>query len=403
MSSTSSTFVLDAKTALTAQQQQVIQQILTFSQQHRHSNPAAVFLLYGGAGSGKSVLLSRLFTQLQQAASSSESPFFQTKNYLLVNHNEMLKIYWQIAKETIDLHKKDFQKPTPFINQLARTKQKADIVVVDEAQLLLSQSDHFNRFNGQNQLDDLMRSAHIVILALDLNQVVKLKSFWSAPMLQKHLAHHVVAHATLDEQLRQHDSRVTDWIDAFVAGKLRPWPKTTAYELHAFDDGLPLFAWTKAHDAESGLSRLLATTDFPFRVFSHQDWYVQAGRLKLPWDHFNHADQPWASQPQTIDEVGSIYTIQGFDLNYAGVILGPSVTYDVQNDRIIFDSARFEDQMALQNRHHDDLTDLTQARRQVVQNVVNILLKRGRNGLGIYAVDPRLRARLLQIQAESSR
>lgn len=26
----------------------------------------------------------------------------------------------------------------------------------------------------------------------------------------------------------------------------------------------------------------------------------------------------WAEQPQTIDEVGSTYTIQGFDLNYAG-------------------------------------------------------------------------------------
>lgn len=31
----------------------------------------------------------------------------------------------------------------------------------------------------------------------------------------------------------------------------------------------------------------------------------------------------WAEQPQTINEVGSMFTIQGFDLNYAGVILGP--------------------------------------------------------------------------------
>ena len=35
----------------------------------------------------------------------------------------------------------------------------------------------------------------------------------------------------------------------------------------------------------------------------------------------------WAEQPQTINEVGSTFTIQGFDLNYAGVILGPSVKY----------------------------------------------------------------------------
>ena len=35
----------------------------------------------------------------------------------------------------------------------------------------------------------------------------------------------------------------------------------------------------------------------------------------------------WAEQPQTIGEVGSTFTIQRFDLNYAGVILGPSVKY----------------------------------------------------------------------------
>ncbi|WP_235697653.1 DNA/RNA helicase domain-containing protein [Corynebacterium diphtheriae] len=31
----------------------------------------------------------------------------------------------------------------------------------------------------------------------------------------------------------------------------------------------------------------------------------------------------WAEKPHTINEVGSIFTIQGFDLNYAGVIIGP--------------------------------------------------------------------------------
>ncbi len=33
----------------------------------------------------------------------------------------------------------------------------------------------------------------------------------------------------------------------------------------------------------------------------------------------NIAGLAWAEQPQTINEVGSTFTIQGFDLNYAGV------------------------------------------------------------------------------------
>lgn len=55
---------------------------------------------------------------------------------------------------------------------------------------------------------------------------------------------------------------------------------------------------------------------------------MTAGQLKLPWDKINFTDRPWAERPETIQEVGSIYTIQGFDLNYAGVILGPSIKYD---------------------------------------------------------------------------
>ena len=55
----------------------------------------------------------------------------------------------------------------------------------------------------------------------------------------------------------------------------------------------------------------------------------------MEWLSLIHIWLAWAEQPQTIDEVGSTYTIQGFDLNYAGVILGPSVKY--RNGEIIFD------------------------------------------------------------------
>ena len=43
----------------------------------------------------------------------------------------------------------------------------------------------------------------------------------------------------------------------------------------------------------------------------------------------------WIEQPQTIHEVGSTFTVQGFDLNYVGVIIGPSVKY--RNGKIVFD------------------------------------------------------------------
>ena len=38
-------------------------------------------------------------------------------------------------------------------------------------------------------------------------------------------------------------------------------------------------------------------------------------------------------KPHTINEVGSTFSIQGFDLNYVGVIIGPSVVYRGRSDR----------------------------------------------------------------------
>ena len=45
----------------------------------------------------------------------------------------------------------------------------------------------------------------------------------------------------------------------------------------------------------------------------------------------------WAEKDYSINEAGSIFTIQGFDLAYAGVILGPSVKYDKEMNLIWFD------------------------------------------------------------------
>ncbi|MFT8392810.1 MAG: DUF2075 domain-containing protein [Liquorilactobacillus ghanensis] len=397
LSLTASTFILPDQAELTIQQQQIKRQILKFAQEHRHDQQPAIFVLTGDAGSGKSAVLSTVFSSLQQQAQQPTSPLAGTKNYLLVNHNEMLKIYWEIAQQQPFLYKKNFQKPTPFINHCQKTQQSADVVFVDEAQLLLSQADHFNHFQADNQLDELLKCTHVLVLVLDFKQVVKLKSYWSEKMLRQHLAGYHVKIVRLQQQLRLKSPAVADWIDQLVAGKLLPPPRTADYELKIFTDGQPLFDWIKQKDQQVGLSRMLATTDFPFRVFSKEPWYVIAGTLKLPWDRFNYQDRPWASQSQTLYEVGSIYTIQGFDLNYAGVILGPSLTYDFQADSIVIHPEKFEDQTALQKRHQADLADLTAARSQLIKNVVNILLKRGRYGLGIYATDVSLRYSLEEL------
>lgn len=96
----------------------------------------------------------------------------------------------------------------------------------------------------------------------------------------------------------------------------------------------------------------------------------------------------WSEQKQTIDEIGSTYTIQGFDLNYCGVIIGPSVKY--RNGKIIFDSNESHNGNAIRRRTLDDGRK-EYVSNQLLANELNVLLTRGVNGLYLYAVDGELR------------
>ncbi|WP_461225331.1 DNA/RNA helicase domain-containing protein [Lacticaseibacillus suihuaensis] len=392
MDLSASTFQLPAAASLTPAQKAVQAALLDFIATHRGAEQAAVFVLEGDAGSGKSAVLAAVFAALQHRARRRGDAWFGMHNKLVVNHNEMLKVYWELAAQDPLLHKADFQKPTPLLNRLAKKGERLDVVFVDEAQLLLSQPDPFNNFRGGDQVTALLGVAAVVVLVVDFGQVVKLKSRWTKATLDRALAGHAVVHQHLAGQLRVQTPGVSAWINAFNRGELRPLPSRG---VRVFTDGQPLADWIAAQDRRVGLSRLLATTDFPFRVFGAKDWFVQAGTLRLPWDHINFTDRPWASRPETLHEVGSVYTIQGFDLNYAGVILGPSFGYDAIGDRVVVDPSRFEDQTAFRRRA--DLPDDAAAKQAIVRNVANILMKRGRLGLGLFATDPALLRRLLAL------
>lgn len=390
------TFKLADQAALSPEQRQLETQLLHFITTHLHQEQTGLFVIHGDAGTGKSAILAAAFSRLQALSrSSTTNPLTGTQNYLTVNHNEMLKIYKRLAGDDPDLRKKDFQKPTPLINRLNKDQQMADVVFVDEAHLLLTQPDRYNKFTGHNQLQALIERSRIVVLVFDTRQVLKLKSYWHATDLQPFLNRYPHELVNLDHQFRvTGDPQTVAWINAFANGHLLPKPSDDHFDLRFFADGQPLYDLIKQRDQQAGLARMVATADFPY-VVNHGTWYVTAGTLKLPWDKVNLTDDPWALRPETLNEVGAIYTIQGFDLNYAGVILGPSVGYDAQSDRVIVRPERYEDQEAFKKR--DDLGDLNALKQRIIFNSINVLMKRGRYGLYLYACDPALRARLLAL------
>ena len=128
-------------------------------------------------------------------------------------------------------------------------------------------------------------------------------------------------------------------------------------------------------------------------------WRVSIGdKFNLPWNYQLPAEKKyrglsWAEQPQTINEVGSTFTIQGFDLNYCGVILGPSIKF--RNGKLVYDGSKSFDRQVKEKRtmKNGEQKDISS---ELIRNQLNVLLKRGVHGLFIYAVDDELRKELLR-------
>ena len=367
----------------------------------------------GEAGTGKTVLNSSTFYELYCQAEENNR---NLKCFLLVNHDEQITVYEQIAEKLglIEKYGQVVSKPTTFINNHSKD-EPVDVAFVDEAHLLLTQGKQ--SYRGKNQLNDIMDRARVTVVMFDENQILTTEQFWEAQILEQYRNQAKLEenHIVLKKQLRmQADPATMDWIDSFTKERrVKKIPNTFggyAIKIFANPELLDLEIQRRAQESDSALSRVIATYDWQYSSNHKMEdqvmkyWEVLIGKWHKPWNRELESELSkkekrdikglaWAEQPQTINEVGSTFTIQGFDLNYAGVILGPSVKY--RDGKIIFDPTASKNEKAVRNR---TLSDGTKQKfgETLIQHEVRVLMTRGVNGMYIYACDPELRAALLE-------
>lgn len=376
-----------------------------------YNDKAAVIFISGQAGTGKTVLLSNLFTDLVNSKVTGDKAV-----NLLVNHDQQLIVYKQIAhKLGLDQNNEDVVcKPTRFINEHQKPGvQKSDVILVDEAHLLWTHGKQ--SYRGKNQLNDLLGLAKVVIIVFDKYQILTTDEY-----LDDAAINHLEAVAsrtgntiTLKDQERMDaDAETIEWLHDFAINReLSPIPDDQHYDLRVAKTPDVIYKKIKALDQNRGrgtvgLARMLATFDWPYKDAKGPEsggtWNVSVGDWQLPWNlqlkvprkqKKKNKSLAWAEQSQTIDEVGSTYTIQGFDLNYAGLIIGPSVTY--RDGKIIFDPSASSNKRATNNRTWNGKK--INVAKELLRNELNVLLTRGVHGLYIYAVDEELQQALLEM------
>jgi len=395
-------YKLSPYTELSPEQLETKIYILDYCKKFLPKNKQKVFTVEGEAGTGKSVVVSSLFNSLQDLRKDKSSSLYQTDNYLLVNHSEMIKTYETIADSLPNLTKNKIIKPTSFINKMDKNDTTADVVIVDEAHLLLTQKDAFNNFYFENHLEEIIKRSKITVIIFDPKQVLKLKSFWEDDVLDNIKDKHDADVLELTTQFRMLSSyEVNHWIDHLVSKEILPMPdKDKEFEFRFMENAKELDDLIYEKNKEFGLSRIVSTFDYEHKK-NGETFLVDPGPdgLNKPWNTTD-ASTSWAERPETINEVGSIYTIQGFDLNYVGVVLGPSVNYDEEKDELVLHTDRYQDRGAYSGKGKMTDEEVQEAKERIILNSINVLLKRGIHGLYIYAVNEKLRNKLLKIQKE---
>jgi DUF2075 family protein len=161
------------------------------------------------------------------------------------------------------------------------------------------------------------------------------------------------------------------------------------YDLRGFTNLAEMRRELALREAEVGLARLVAGYAWPWRTKRDASAFdLEIDGLQLRW---NGTETDWVGSRNSVNEVGSIHTIQGYDLNYAGVIIGPDLRYDAKRRTLAFDRSNYFDRRGKQNNRARGITYSDDDLLRFVTNIYAVLLTRGILGTYVYVCDRALR------------
>ena len=298
---------------------------------------------------------------------------------------------------------------TPF--DVGKSSERWDLLLVDEAHRLNQRANQasgpqnaaFAQINHRlfgsdgdhwTQLDWMAAQSDHQLYLLDVDQSVRPADLPEA--VQRELTERTQRAGRsypLSTQMRvRAGSDFVKHVRHALRGGGAPPPPLGAYDLQFHDDLGEMHDAIRDRDGEGGLARLVAGYAWEWK--SKRDpgaVDIDVDGRQLQW---NKTQKDWITSPGAVDQVGSIHTVQGYDLNYVGVMIGPDLRWDDAAERVVFDRSRYFDKKGMENNPRRGLVYSDDDLLRYVTNAYAVLLTRGIRGAYVYVCDPALRERL---------
>jgi len=276
-----------------------------------------------------------------------------------------------------------------------------DLLLIDEAHRIEKTSNFQYTKKADStelpQVEQLVRCAKTSVFFIDEKQNVRSKEIGSADIIREAAIKYnrIVSEVTLETQFRCMGSNdYLQWVESALGfrNEKRILRKNEIFDFRILDS--PQELYDNMRDKENikeNSARVVAGYCWPWSKALDNNGElvkdVQIGDFAMPWETHEAIKRPpkgyvkwyeWAYRTQGIKQIGCIYTAQGFEFDYIGVIIGDDLIYDPQVDKLAVNINAIADPTLKRSRS----TVYTH-----VRNIYRVLLTRGMKGCYVYFVN----------------
>jgi DUF2075 family protein len=300
---------------------------------HLAADPS-VMLIRGGPGTGKSVIAVNLVGELARQG-------------YVVHHATGSKAFTENLRKRVGTRAGAMFK---YFNSFdAAESQEFDVLICDEAHRLREHS--WNRFTAkakrsdEPQVDELIKAAKVSAFFIDDLQVVRPGEVGSSELIRNAATKLGIAvdEFELDTQFRCGGSeRYVRWVENTLGLTRTPdvmWDPSEEFDFDVVDSPQELESLIRQRNAEGYTARLSAGFCWPWSNPNSDGTLVDDVVIDdwaMPWNARANAGRLargipksdyWANDPAGVDQIGCVYTAQGFEYDYAGVIFGRDLVH----------------------------------------------------------------------------
>ncbi|GAA4461905.1 DUF2075 domain-containing protein [Nibrella saemangeumensis] len=381
--------ILRQKSPYTLLDEQLIvyDKIRSLVQQAATRDRKAAIIVKGGPGTGKSVIALHLLSELLRAGK---------KAHYATGSKAFTETLWSIFGNK---SKTVFK----YFNNYGDLDQDAlDIIICDEAHRIRATSNSFrtpkDKKSNRPQLYELLKAARVSVYFIDDNQIVRPGEIGSIEYVREYAQSKNVEvfEYELESQFRCNGSNgFVNWVDNTLEIRRTANIIWKTSDLETFD--FQIFATPEELDArirfkviEGFSARMTAGFCWPWSKPDDQGRLtadIQIGEYKRPWNAHHSANfladnvpkaSLWAYETNGINQVGCVYTAQGFEFDYVGVIFGKDLKYSFEQQSWIGQPHFSQDKTVKRDREHF---------LSFVRNTYKVLLTRGMKGCYVYFED----------------